>query len=175
MIRTLIPLILALALAGTARAHGGEDHGDAGPAPTVAVAPRAEAHSEALELVAVLGGAQLTAWLDHYATNDPVQGAEVELESGNYKTAGKPVGEGVFTFDAGPLAQPGEHALVFTVQTADSADLLQGVLRIGPAQAAQETPRPAMTPWLGGAAGVLVAGAGLWWWHRRRHGQGARA
>lgn len=174
MTRTLAFLLLALALVGHVRAHGGEDHGDGGPAPTVAVAPRAEAHSEEFELVAVLGGERLTVWLDHYATNAPVAAAQLELESGAWKAAGRPAGEGVFEFDAAALAGAGEHPLVFTVQTPDSADLLQAVLRIAAPPPPPATAR-SLTPWLGGAAGVLVAGAGVWWWQRRRHGQGARA
>ena len=73
-------------------AHDGEDHGTGpAPAPTVATAPRAVAQTDAFELVATLDGQTLTLTLDHFATNEPVANAQIELEAGPLKAMATPV------------------------------------------------------------------------------------
>ena len=67
-----------------AGAHEGHDHGAAPTAASVAAAPagaRAEVVGTAFELVAVAEGASLTLYLDAFATNEPLAGADITVES----------------------------------------------------------------------------------------------
>lgn len=68
-------LLALLLLHRPAAAHEGHDHG-AAPEPVAAALPRAEAHSDLFEIVAILqpGGA-LTVTLDRYADNSPLDGS----------------------------------------------------------------------------------------------------
>src|ERR1700674_5883209 len=64
-------------------AHEGHDH-DAAPLPaSVSIAPRAEATSDPLELIAIAQGSALAIYLDRSATNEPVEGAAIEVETPN--------------------------------------------------------------------------------------------
>ena len=76
----LISLLLGQSIR-TAWSHEGHDHGPA-PAPLAKkVAPRAEASSEAFEIVAVARGGDLVVYLDRFASNEPVEGASIEIEN----------------------------------------------------------------------------------------------
>ena len=63
----------------------GHDHGDAAPAAVGQALPRFSAVSETFELVGVLNGKQITLYLDRFADNSPVRGAQIELEIGGAK------------------------------------------------------------------------------------------
>ncbi|MBI4291847.1 MAG: hypothetical protein HY661_10235 [Betaproteobacteria bacterium] len=130
-------LLAAFSLCAPALAH--EGHDDAGKAamPAQALAPRLAAHSTDLELLAVWRGEKLVIFLDRYETNEPVTGATIELESGADRATATSAGEGLYQASAAWLAKPGTHPIVFTVQTKDLADLLQGTLEIPDDSAAQ--------------------------------------
>src|SRR5690349_9171237 len=104
--------VLLVAVAGAAReaaAHEGHDHGEA-PAPVSrTVAPRAEASSEAFELVAIAQGTELVIHLDTFRTNEPVTGAALEIDtpSGTLKAVEK--SPGVYTVAAPYLAKAGSY------------------------------------------------------------------
>jgi hypothetical protein len=68
-------LAAACAASGPAAAHG--DHGAAPPG-AVVIAPRAEARSGAVEIVAEFTGGTLAVFLSRYADDAPVIGAKVE-------------------------------------------------------------------------------------------------
>lgn len=169
-------------------AHGpnGEHLDQESPANVGAVAPRVEARSELFELVAQLRGGEFTILVDRYATNEPVLGAKLEVESGSVKA--------VATYRAEPgdyvvtdlafvksLAAPGEHPLVFTLVAGQDADLLDGTLVTGGSQPAtgggtaralddghgqdQGRQRAYMT---GAAVVGLAAISGLVLWRQRR-------
>ncbi len=184
-------LVVSLALTATpgslAWAHGGEDHGDA-PAPvntaTTPAAPhtsartssRTSARTDNFELVAVLQEAAaptLTLYLDRADTNAPVEGASIDVESGAFKSTAKAVEPGIYTLPAGPLAQAGHHPLTITVQSADTADLLDATLDVGTteAEAVHDHDAPGVAPsssrkaWL--AAATLLLIALTWAWRRR--------
>lgn len=180
-------LTISLALTATpgslAWAHGGEDHGDA-PAPvnaaTTPAAPhtsaRTSARTDSFELVAVLQEAAtptLMLYLDRADTNAPVEGASIDVESGTFKGTAKAVEPGIYTLPAGALAQAGHHPLTITVQSADTADLLDATLDVGPtaAEAAHDHDAPGAAPsssrkaWL--AAATLLLIALTWAWRRR--------
>ena len=80
LIRILL-LVALLAAPGfrPAFSHEGHSHGDE-PAPPAAAAPRADAHSELFEIVAVLGpDRRLWLYLDRHATSEPIDGATVQV------------------------------------------------------------------------------------------------
>lgn len=157
-------------------AHGGEEHShDAAPvaaAPTQQ-APRASARSEEFELVAVLENSQLTLYLDRYADNAPVADAQIELESGAIKRVAKQLEPGVYALPAEAFAKPGKYPLVFTIQTADSADLLATTLEVAEvAQPVAGIAQPARSDvprfvWIAAGA-LLLAGVGVVWMRRRK-------
>lgn len=150
-------------------AHEGHDHGSPEPAAPVELAPRAAATSELFEVVAVLApGPRLLLYLDRYASNEPVRGARLEVESGAWRGAAEEIGEGVYAVPAEALRGPGTHPLTLSVEAGGEADLLAASLLVpAPAQAT----RAAERNWQGWAAGgaALLLGAGLVARAVRRH------
>lgn len=135
-----------------ALAHGDEDHGAAAkPASVADVAPRAEAQTELFELLATAGNGQLTIYIDRYASNEPVTGAKVEVESGDWKAVAPAAGNGSYRVSAPQFAKPGHYPLLFTVAAGADSDLIETTLVVA------EAARPAA------AAGLPGAGS-MWWW-----------
>lgn len=147
---------LALFVSTTVLAHEGHEHADAPAAAPLANKPRANAVSESFELVAELSGRQLYLYLDHYADNSPVLDAEIEVESGDWKATAQADGEG-YRVAATPFVAGGRYPLIFTIVTADSADLLETTLEV-PGHAAPVA-SAGRWPWLaaGGAGLALLA------------------
>lgn len=126
-------------------AHGPNGEHLDGPATQAATsgAPRMETFSETFELVGRLAGGEFSMFINRYATNEPVNGATVELELGDLKAQAR------FHQDQGDyavadadfvkaLSAPGAHAMVIMVMDGDEADLLEGTLHI--AAAAPDSP-----------------------------------
>lgn len=166
--KLLIALSLLVGLA-VAQAHEGHDHG-APPAPAVgSVAPRFDARTDVFELVGVLAGADLIVYLDRAGNNAPVDGAEIELESGAFKAKAQRIDVGTYRVQAGPLAAAGKHALTLSAQAGDDADLLTATFDNPAATGAAATADDHGELWLwlvGG--GVLLAIAGAVAMRRRR-------
>lgn len=163
--KMLLAGALSLQLA-TAFAHGGEDHGAAQalPASTQRL-PGAEAHSPDFELYAQLQGDTLTVYLDRYSDNQPVAGATIEVESETYKATLQPLAAGTYQAVAAALNHPGEHNLLFTILAGEQSDLLDAVLSVSPAAAADQP--VAARPWWWLAAGLAgLALAALLWLRR---------
>ncbi|MBS0240597.1 MAG: efflux RND transporter periplasmic adaptor subunit [Proteobacteria bacterium] len=183
-------LLAAMVAAGSpyAAAHEGHDHGDAPPPVSREVAPRAEAASDAFELVAVARGTDLVVYLDMFRTNEPVTGATLEIDtlSGTLKPVEK--SPGVYSVAAPFLTQPGSYDLAVTVRSGVTVDLLATTLRTVVQQAAKSavgngaglvTPALAGTGRLpssaldarvlgAGLAGLIIGVAGTLLWRRRR-------
>ncbi len=162
--------------ASSAWAHGGEEHShpeDAvkTAAPSTPQGPRAGAQSEEFELVAVLADKQLTVYLDHYASNAPVADAQIELDSGALKHVAKQTQPGVYVLPGAAFAKPGKYPLVFSIQTADSADLLSATLEVAQPAAAAAKPVAKTTDrrivW-GAAGALLLTGIGVVLLRRRK-------
>lgn len=154
-----LSLACALALfAGTAaQAHEGHEHADAPVAAAPqASRPRANAVSESFELVAELSGRQLYLYLDRYADNSPVLDAQIEVESGDWKATAQADGEG-YRVAATPFVPGARYPLIFTIVTADTADLLETTLEV-PGRAAPAA-SASRWPWFaaGGAGLALLA------------------
>ena len=151
-------LVVAAIFALPATVRGG------GPtsAPAAESSVRVATATEDLELVAALDGPRLTLYLDRFATNAPVVGAQVELESGRLKAVATQVAPGQYAVDGEHFAHPGRYPLVISVEAEALVDLLTATL---------EVPQPAVIaaptrPWLalalgGGTAALLLVGAGF--------------
>jgi hypothetical protein len=179
-------------------AHGPDgEHLDAPPAMRSAAAlPRVEAHTDAFELVAELRAGELVILVDRYASNEPVLGATLEVESGALKaTAAFRADQGDYVVtDAAllkALAAPGEHGMVFTLMAGPDSDLLDGTLVSGAGRAANaaasgdhdhahdddghgpgQSHAPERTVWIGAGAAALGLIGGIAWWRRRRRETG---
>lgn len=180
---TLLLLACAPALAAPG-AHGPDgEHLDA-PATLRAASslPRLEARTEAFELVAELRASELVIVVDRYESNEPVLGAQLEVESGALRAVAAfraEHGDYVLT-DAAmlkALAAPGEHGLVFTLVAGPDSDLLDGTLvsTAGSVAAGGEHGHDHALergPWIG--AGVVALGliGSLAWWRLRRRDAG---
>lgn len=146
----------------SAWAHGGEDHDHGAPAPApvqMGQAPRATAQTEDFEMVAVLQGTPpvLTLYVDRFASNEPVDGATVELESGAFKAVAKPMAPGVYTVPGQAFSQPGRYPLTVSVQTAEGADLLDAILQYeAPVAKAAASGWAGRGPWAWGAGVVAL-------------------
>lgn len=145
---TAVAASLAAPVAVPALAHEGHAHGGEEPKPVVTTAaPTLEASSSDFELVAVARGKTLLVHLDRFATNEPVNGATIEVSADGEAATASPVSgeEGVYRLEPAWLSKPGSHDVTVSITAADAADLLIGTLEI-PAGAAE-----AQT---GGAQGV---------------------
>ncbi len=164
-LRSLLAGAALACLAWPALAHGDEDHGEPRTAKTpqaVALAPRAEAQTDAFELVATLEQDRLVLTIDRFDTNEPVVGAQVEVDTGTVQTMAHPSSLGVYWVPQGDIGQPGRHPLTFTVETDDSADLLTATLEVPPPVAIAAVPFEPARPMAWGLGGIaLLAGVGL--------------
>lgn len=157
------------------------------------VLPRVEAKSETFELVAELRASELTILVDRYESNEPVLGAQLEVESGPLKAvAAFRAEQGDYVVTDAPmlkaLAAPGEHGLVFTLVAGKDSDLLEGTLVATAARAAasakedhghahggddhghdHELERAA---WIGAGVAALGLIGGIAWWRQRRREAG---
>jgi biotin carboxyl carrier protein len=148
----------------SAQAHPGHD--DEAPAPgSGAAAPRAEARSDLFELVATVRGGTAILYLDRFATNEPVEGASVEVGEGDTTVTAAPQPDGTYRLEAPWLARPGRHELVFTVTAGDDADLLNASLDLHAddhaAGAAAIGPRARLQAALGDRRGPVIAAVGF--------------
>jgi membrane fusion protein, heavy metal efflux system len=135
-----VAAISFLITAGPVLAHDGHDHGAPATAPISSLAPRAEAASEAHELVAIARDGVLAIYLDRFATNEPVDGAAIEIETpaGPQKAEAKP-GE-PYRLDAPWSSKPGAYDLIFTVAKDGDVDVLSARLVIPDAPAGRAGP-----------------------------------
>ncbi len=187
----LLALLLAShpPLSAAPGAHGPNgEHLDAPTGVSAATRqPRMETKTEQFELVATLSGSELSVLIDRFESNEPVLGAELDVESGGLKARAKfHADHGDYAVDDAAflkkLAQPGEHALVFTLKAGTDSDLLDGTLVSVAAAAAANGHGHAGNPddhghdpalerkaWAGaGAAALVLVAAGAWWRRRRR-------
>ncbi|HKY01033.1 MAG TPA: hypothetical protein VJM53_00615 [Burkholderiales bacterium] len=155
-------------------AHGpdGEHLNAPGVAHTDANAsPMMETQSETFELVATLREEELSVLIDRFATNEPVIHAKVEVEIDGIKAAGTfhaDHADYAFTDEKllAKLREPGQHPLVFTIQSGNEADLLSGTLSVG-VNAHEYNASPVR--WLAIALGiVLFVGFIFWLLSKRR-------
>lgn len=121
--------LIVLLLAGTSYAHEGHDHGDVPKMAVQSGLPRGEAASDNFELVALAGSRQVIVYLDHFATNEPVENAQLSAETpeGPKTLSSRP--DGSFILDA-PWIKPGALDLIFTITSGATTDILPLTLTI---------------------------------------------
>lgn len=135
----IFPLVSDLAVA-----HEGEDHGAAPAAAASGMSPRTIATSDSLELVAVVRHGELLIYLDRFETNEPVEGATIEVETpvGPRLAATQP--NDAYRVPAEWAKRPGTYDLIFTVTVQETVDVLTGTLVVPEPVVARE----AQTSWL---------------------------
>lgn len=146
MHRALLSFLVCLIFIVPAAAGPGHDHGEHASDTSAAVqdVPRIASVGSELELVAVAEGHKLTIYLDRLATNEPVDGAAIEVSGdGIAPIQAKRIAPGLYEIEADWLDVPGTKALLFTVSSGETADLLNGTLTVaGHEEKAQTTPVP---------------------------------
>ncbi|MEZ5615632.1 MAG: hypothetical protein R3E35_10480 [Rhodocyclaceae bacterium] len=143
--------------------HGGEDHShDAAPVMATDIAQRVAAQTEEFELLAVKEDKMLILYLDRFTSNEPVAGAQIEVESGSFKATAAQVAPGVYSLSGEAFAEPGKYPLTISVQAGDSADLLTATLDLAPPAVGVAHARGWDTWAVWSASGtLLLVGAGL--------------
>lgn len=128
----LAKAILGLQLLGTlaATAHEGHDHGAPPPPVSSTVAPRMEASSGDFELVAIAGSDKIVIYLDTFRGNEPVPGAEIDVDTAGQTLKAETAGEGIYVVTPEWAGSPGNHDLAFTIQANGLIDVLTGTLTI---------------------------------------------
>lgn len=128
-----------LLLSGAAAAHEGEDHGAAPRSIATDLTPRAVATSDSFELVAVPRRGELLIYLDRFDTNEPVEGAAIDVETpAGPRTAVAQPGK-AYRVAAEWANRPGRYDLIFTVTADAIVDVLTGTLVIPEPAAQRET------------------------------------
>lgn len=158
MTRTLLIILAASALlSASSLAVGGpgHDHADDAPTNTANSVPRASAHSERFELVAVLERGKLVVFLDRYDDNEPVTTARLELATDGYTGVATAQTDGTYLVAAPFLEKPGTYPLIFTVQAGKESDLLAADLEIPDLHTAREHNATRMP-----STGLLAIGGG---------------
>lgn len=140
-------------LAGRLEAHEGHDHGAPPPVSAAAAAPRAEAASDAFELVAVARDGAVTIYLDRFKTNEPVLGASIEADTPAGTASASPGPDGTYRLAAPWAVKPGRHDVVLTVTAEGATDIFPVTLEIPEAAPAGQ---PAASSWLA-ASGVTLS------------------
>jgi len=119
-------LFSAIAYAGP-----GHDHGDEAPVAAGEASPRVVMESELFEAVGILKGRMLEIYIDHAATNAPVQNAKLELELNGQQVPVELHSEGEFDAQLPEGIEEGTVAVSMTVSAGEDIDLLAGDLVVG--------------------------------------------
>jgi len=155
-------------------AHEGHDHEQPKHVAGASTTARGEATSAEFELVAVARGDVLAIYLDQFATNEPVEGATINVETPTGPIAAKAAPGNAYTLAAPWLGQPGTVELTFTVSLGDTTDILPMTLVV-PGAARDDMTQPGgfssfksvSLPIIGAMLAGLLIGAGLMALRRR--------
>ena len=133
--------------------------------------------TETFELVGVLSGKQITLYLDRFADNSPVRGAQIELEIGGTKLKAVKQGDDAYEVVLAEAPKPGVLPVTATVTAGNEADLLAGELDIHEAAHTDEAAHAhSWTEYAGWAvAGIAALGLLVWGGHRAVHARSVRA
>lgn len=111
----------------------------------------------------------LTLYIDRFSTNEPLQGATVEVESEQFKGVAKALAPGVYQVAGQAFSKPGPHPLTVSVQSGNEADLLDVTLNTAQAETSDHEhaqPRPLRTGlWV--LAGITTLGLAGFFIRRR--------
>lgn len=146
--------------ASSAAAHEGHDHGAPPPPVSTTIAPRADASTADLELVAVARGERLEIFLDSFKGNEPVDGAILGIDGPSGTLTVDAAGEGTYVAAAPWLTKPGSYDLAITVMAGDLFDVLTVTMMI-PEMASADVPVAAADGFLISSAFAQDVGARL--------------
>lgn len=130
-------LFISLTLAPSAGAHEGHNHDEA-PRTLTPVAPRGEAHSGDLELVAVLRDGEIVLYLDRFSTNEPVANATIEALTPDGTQKAEPKDDLTYRLPAKWATGREHYDLIFTVTVGENSEVLP--VTIVAAQAHDDAP-----------------------------------
>jgi membrane fusion protein, heavy metal efflux system len=152
----ILTLFTTVFIGAAALAHEGHDHGNEAPSPSAAL-PRGSAVSADFELVAVLRNGELAIYLDRFATNEPIAGAGIEIETPEGAKNAEARDDGSYRL-AAPWAKAGGHYdLIFTVTAGETVDVLPLTIDV-PQPAGQVTTAPPGLFSRFGVGSLLLAG-----------------
>jgi hypothetical protein len=97
------------------------------------VRPVFEADSDLFELVGRIRDGEMTLTLDRWASNEPVTGARIEIDSGGRPLLAAARADGTYRLDAATFATPATYPLTITVTAGNESDLLAAELVVTPA------------------------------------------
>ena len=160
-LRALAVTAVLCAAITPASAHEGHDHEEQQPVSAGAL-PRGEADSDAFEIVAIVRGENLEIYLDRFATNEPVTGATLEVESPDGPVKAAAGADGTYRVAAPWLAKGGRRDLIFTVTAGDTTAILPLTIQTAP-RATQSAAQPDAAPggYVSKASVLLVLGGAL--------------
>ena len=174
--------LLSLLFPLCAYAHEGHDHAEP-PAAVMPAAesPRVETATTDFELVAAREQGNLTLYVSDFASNAPLDKAQVEVELNGENRAARQTAPGIYTLALSQQVPPGPLALTVSVTAGERADLLALTLE---AERADNNAAAASSafmhriehvwPWLAGAAALVALGVLAMSWRRWKHrGRGA--
>ena len=164
----MITAAIFLFASSPAYAHGDEDHGAAAAAsaPTGAN-PRVEARTATLELVAAVDADDMTIWIDGWADNAPITGANVNVTIDGQSTTAKAAG-GVYTVSNPKLETAGAHQVAFLITRAGSVESLSAEVNIPEADTSLQN--GGWTYWIVAAAIAVLAVIAFIYWRSRKAG-----
>lgn len=148
--------------AAPARAHEGHDHAEQLNAAAAPAGARADGVSGAFELVAIAKGAALHIYLDQFATNAPVEDADITVETPAGSKTATP-GQGFYRLEAPFLATPGRYDLIFTIAASSGIEVMPLTLEVPKPSAGQPSNarHRSVLSILAALAATLVLGIGL--------------
>lgn len=123
-----VTVLLLCAMHTLALAGPGHDHGDEAPVAAVEVLPRVVMESDLFEAVGLLNGRTLEIYVDHAATNAPVQNATLALQLNGQKVPLELHAEGEFDAVLPESALGEQISVALQVSTGDQTEVLTGTL-----------------------------------------------
>lgn len=118
-------MLLFTAVLHPVAAHEGHDHGTSTSLPVATSAPaRAGATSAAFELIAVVSGDELLIYLDHFATNEPIEDAVIEVETPTGTVTAKAAAGEPYRLSAPWAVTSTSISLIFTITAQGTIDVL---------------------------------------------------
>jgi membrane fusion protein, heavy metal efflux system len=142
-----------------AYAHEGHVHADEPPPVSVSTGVHAESASAAFELVAIAKGTALEIYLDDFATNKPISGASIEVETPEGPATAVAQPDQPYRLDAPFLGKPGRYDLVVTVTAGSLIDVLPLSIEIPPTGGTAIAEHPTHHNHLEGVLNLRVLGA----------------
>ena len=125
----ILVIFIAFALPAWAGGDSSDGHSHGAPTPAPApisqgATPRASTATEEFDVVAALEGQNLVVYVDHFASNEPVARAKVEIEGTGFKGIASETAPGTYVLPIPSPLPPAKHALTISIESAESADLL---------------------------------------------------